>query len=116
MQPDFLVDPPALETFAASSVNRGQAFDGLRDQMRGMELARNAFGYIPGIGGRIYDAYDEFTRNVADSLASCAETMMSISSAVRSVVLAYQSADDAPAETYTIIGSELGNADIRGVS
>jgi hypothetical protein len=116
MQPDFMVDPPALETFADTSVSRGQAFDGLRDQVRGMELPRDAFGYVPGVGGRVYDAYDEFTRNVADSLTSCAETMMSISSAVRGVVLAYESADDAPREIYSIVESELGSADIQGVS
>jgi hypothetical protein len=116
MQPDFMVDPPALENFADTSVRRGQAFDALRDQMRAMELPRDAFGYIPGVGGRVYDAYDEFTHNIADSLASCAETMTSISSVVRGAVLAYEGADDAPAETYSVIESELGNADIRGVS
>jgi len=111
----FQVEPTALETFASTAMSRNHAFDQLRTQMTGLELPRDAFGYIPGIGGRVYNAYEDFTHQTTDSLASAAESMAQIAAAVRGVVVAYQNTDNAPQTAYSVIESDLGSIDIRGL-
>lgn len=111
----FQVEPAALETFASTSMSRNHAFDQLRTQMTAVELPRDAFGHIPGIGGRIHDAYEDFTHQTTDSLSSAAESMAQIAAAVRGVIVAYQNTDNAPQTAYSVIETDMGTIDIRGL-
>jgi hypothetical protein len=99
----FHVEPPALERFAASSVDRQGDLADLRGRMQEVHVPRDSFGHIPGIGGRVYDAYDEFVSGCADSVASAAETMASIASAVRGVVHAYLTSDHAAEDSMNAV-------------
>ena len=114
MVSDFRVDPPALEQFAAASTDRGHEFDDLHTRMRGLRLPRDSFGYIPGIGGRVYDAYDEFSHGCTDAIASAAESMASIATAVRGVATAYLGTDQAAHDRQATIEADLDGIDIRG--
>jgi hypothetical protein len=112
---DFKVEPQALEHFAATSVNRQYDLHDVRTRMQNVHLPRDGFGYVPGIGNRVYAAYDEFVQGCTDSVASAAESMASIAAAVRGVVVAYTTSDDAARASQMVIDSDLGNADIRGI-
>jgi hypothetical protein len=113
---EFSVDPPSLERFAASSMDRKRDFDLLRSRMEAVRLPRDSFGFIPGIGNRVHDAYDEFTHGCTDSLSSAAESMASIAAAVRAVVTAYVTSDEAARDSLAAVESDLAGVHIRGVS
>lgn len=110
---EFEVDPQALQLFAGLSTDRGKDFDEMRGQLDSVRVARDSFGYIPGIGNRVHEAYEEFVDGCADSLASAAETMAEISSAVKGVALAYLTSDDAAAESMQSLHSDLDGVGIR---
>src|SRR6266508_4345017 len=112
---DFKVDPPALEQFARTSMDRRDAFDHLRQRMDQVAVPRDSFGHIPGIGHRVYDAYHEFVTGCADGIASAAEAMASVAAAVRGVVTEYQSTDRSAADALDGVNNDLGNVNIRGV-
>jgi hypothetical protein len=112
---DFHIEPQALERFAASSMNRHHDFGDLRTRMDRVHVPREGFGYIPGIGDRVYEAYDEFVRGCAESVASAAESMAEIAAAVRGVVTAYVTSDQARHDSARSIGNDLRDVDIRGV-
>jgi hypothetical protein len=112
---EFNVDPDALEHFATASMNRRHDVDDLRTRIQGVHVPRDSFGYIPGIGGRVYMAYDEFAHGCTDSLSSAAETLASIASAVRGVVTAYVTSDEAARDSAAVIESDLSSVDIRGM-
>lgn len=112
---DFKVDPPALEQFAGTSMNRQHDFDTLHSKIQGISVPRDAFGYVPGIGGRVFDAYQEFVQGCTDSIASAAESMASIASAVRGVNYAYDTSDHKAEDSQKVIQSDLSGLNIRGV-
>jgi hypothetical protein len=99
----FHVEPPALDRFAGTSAGREQDLAGLRGRMRNAEVPRDAFGYVPGIGGRVYEAYDEFVTGCTDSVSSAADSMGSIADAVRAVAHAYAGSDQAAADVIAAI-------------
>jgi hypothetical protein len=112
---DFKVEPQALEQFASGSMNRRHDFDDLHTRLQNVHVPRDSFGYIPGIGGRVYDAYEEFVHGCADSIASAAESMASIAAAVRGVISAYATSDQKAHDSQTVIQSDLNGVNIRGV-
>jgi hypothetical protein len=85
----FQVDPEALEAFAKTSDDRQKAFDDLLTAMTIARVEEDAFGRIPGIGARIYAAYDEHVQACEEGVASAAEAMALISSGVRGTALNY---------------------------
>ncbi len=82
------VEPPALERFAASSEQRERDFGDVRARLGAVHVPRDSFGYVPGIGDRVYRAYDEFVEGCVDSVSSAADSMAQIAEAVRGVVAA----------------------------
>jgi hypothetical protein len=108
-------DLPALERFATQSMNRRDDFDQLRGRMDAVHLHRESFGYIPGIGNRIHDAYEDFVTGCADAISSAAETMASMAAAVRGTMLDYSTSDHATADALHTIQSDLGGVNLRNV-
>ena len=108
-------DQPAMEQFAATSLDRRDEFDHLRSTMDGQRVPRDAFGYIPGIGNRVHSAYDEFVSGCADALASAAETMASIAAAVRGAATAYHDTDAGSAAALSAIESGMTGTGVRPV-
>jgi hypothetical protein len=106
--PEMKVDAAALEAFAKSSDRRRGEFDKIKAQADQTRVDREAFGKIPGIGSRVYSAYDEHTRACEDGIASAAEAMAAIASGVRAVITNTHNANEA-------IQESLHDVDIRGV-
>jgi|1185.fasta_scaffold184797_2 hypothetical protein len=106
---------PAMERFAATSMDRRDEFDHLRERMESVRLPRDAFGYIPGIGNRVHDAYEEFVTGCADAISSAAESMASVAAAVRGTIVAYSDSDHAAAEGLDAVRSGLAGTDLRGL-
>jgi len=112
---DFKVDPPALEQFARTSMDRRDEFDELHRRMADVAVPRDSFGHIPGIGHRVYDAYHDFVTGCADGIASAAEAMAAVAAAVRGVVTEYVASDRSAADALDGVNNDLGNVNIRGV-
>lgn len=83
MSDEVKIDAPALERYAAGSSARQQDLTGLRARMDGAHLQRGAFGYIPGIGDRVYGAYQEFVDGCETATQFMANMMGSIATGVR---------------------------------
>ena len=112
---EFTVDPPVLEQFANTSMDRRDGFDQLLAAMSRARVPADSFGHIPGIGSRVFTAYDQFVSGCADGIASAAEAMASIAAAVRGVVNEYMASDRSSADSMTAIEADLGQVEIRGV-
>ena len=103
---DFKVDPPALEQFAGTSMNRQHDFDNLHSTIQGISVPRDAFGYVPGIGGRVFDAYQEFVHGCTDwdanmwaDLIGGSTGLLELSGARAVQMTVLQSADDGDTES-----------------
>ena len=55
----FTVHPEALHAFADRADGYGDSLDTLATQVADARVGRDAFGHIPFVGSKIYDAYDE---------------------------------------------------------
>jgi hypothetical protein len=105
---EMQVHSGALETFARSSDNRRRDFDDVKTKAAQVRVGRESFGKIPGIGSRVYEAYDEHVRACEDGIASAAEAMAGIASGVRAVITNTDNANEA-------IQESLRGIHIRGV-
>jgi hypothetical protein len=112
---DVQADLPAMERFAVTSMDRRDEFDHLRSGMDAVRLPRESFGYIPGIGNRVHDAYEEFVTGCADAVSSAAETMACVAAAVRGAITAYATSDHASAASLQAIESGISGANLRGL-
>jgi hypothetical protein len=108
-------DLPAMERFSATSMDRRDEFDHLRGKMDALRLPRESFGYIPGIGGRVHDAYEDFVTGCGDAVSSAAQTMASIAAAVRGTIVAYSTSDHTSADALHAIESGMAGTDLRGL-
>jgi hypothetical protein len=97
-------DVASLERFAGGSSDREQEFVSLRGQMDAVHLDRGAFGYIPGIGDRVYCAYQEFVDGCESATTSLASAMGWLSLGVRGTAQAYRAGDQAAADRVTQAG------------
>jgi hypothetical protein len=97
-------DVPSLERFAGQSSAREHDFAALRGQMDAVHLGRGAFGHIPGIGDRIYRAYEEFVDGCETTTTSMASAMGWLAVGVRGTAQAYQASDQAAADRITGAG------------
>jgi hypothetical protein len=57
---EVAADLPALDALSDRTVGRRDQLDQVRSRMSAVRLPRDAFGYIPGIGARVHDAYEQF--------------------------------------------------------
>lgn len=105
---EMQVHSGALEMFARSSDSRRRDFDAVKARADQTRVGRESFGRIPGIGERVYSAYDEHVRACEDGIASAAEAMATIASAVRAVITNTDKANEA-------IEESLHDIQIRGV-
>jgi uncharacterized protein YukE len=99
------VEAPALEQFASRSSDREEEFVALRGQMDAVHLDRGAFGYIPGIGSKIYSAYQEFVDGCESTTTSMATAMGWLAIGVRGTAQAYQASDQGAADRVTQAGA-----------
>jgi uncharacterized protein YukE len=74
----FTTDPDALVDFATRCEGYGHNMDTLVTKLQEAQVGRDAFGHIPWVGSRIYDAYDKH-------VAQCTQTTTAAASAVHSV-------------------------------
>jgi hypothetical protein len=104
MSDHLRADPASLERFAGRSSGREHDFTSLRAQMDAVHLQRGAFGHIPGIGDRIYHAYQELVDGCETTTSSMASAMGWLALGVRGTAQAYQGSDQAAAHRVTQAG------------
>ncbi|SNY67499.1 hypothetical protein [Paractinoplanes atraurantiacus] len=90
---EFYADLPALDAYSDRTVGRRDQIEQVRNQLEAVRVPRDAFGYIPGIGGRIHDAYDGFVDSCVDAADQITDAVYSLSQAVRLASEAYAESD-----------------------
>lgn len=108
---EFKVDPDALQRFVTGATAREGALNDVRQRLHDVRLSRGSFGYVPGIGNRVHDAYEEFVDGCTEAVTSAAESMASIADAVESVVESYRTSDQAAEQSHRAIQS----VELRGM-
>lgn len=110
----FKVEPQALERFATTSDARGDAFNNVGAAMAAAAVPRDSFGRIPGIGERIFEAYQKHVQACTDGIASAAEAMASIASGVRGMADNYHDTDSASHDHMKALHGQLDAASMGG--
>mgnify|MGYP004494877481 CR=1 FL=1 len=103
-------DIPAMEKFAATSDDRADAFINQRTMMNVVRLAPGDFGYIPGIGHRVHEAYGDYVDGINGALGSMADVMNALADAVKDAAVAYRETDG---EIATMMNG-LAGAEVNG--
>jgi len=88
------VHESALEQFAKTSDARSQQLAQYVQQARQLAVSPDAFGHIPFIGARIYQAYSEHVTQAEDGLSAAAGVMATTSLVISAAVTMYQKAED----------------------
>lgn len=74
----FHVEPEALTAFATRCEGYGEQMDALSKQLQEARVGRDAFGHIPSVGSRIYDAYDRHVDQCVEAAGSAASAIHGI--------------------------------------
>jgi hypothetical protein len=91
----FKVITPALETFAQTSQQRAAAFGQCLAEARQITLSPDAFGHLPGVGARVYQAYDGYAGGCQAGIGQSAAAMSQIQRGINTTIADYQRADTA---------------------
>jgi hypothetical protein len=89
----FEVQAQALEQFARTSDTRSQELQGYVEEATGLGVGPDAFGHIPFIGSRIYQAYENHVTESVSGLTTADAMLSFISLVVRGIAAQYQAAD-----------------------
>jgi hypothetical protein len=111
----LLVETAALEAYAKTSDARRHSFDRLRTQVDQAHVSSDSFGRIPGIGERVYQAYDRHAQRCADGVSSAAEAMAAIASAMRATVSTYHKSESTTEDAARAVESGMSDIRIRGI-
>ncbi|MFI1991049.1 hypothetical protein [Actinoplanes sp. NPDC020271] len=79
-------DLSAMFAFADRGIGRRDRTDQARNGLSAVNVPRDAFGYVPGVGGRVYDAYAEFVSDCSDVTDFASHALLSLSETVKEVV------------------------------
>jgi hypothetical protein len=91
------VDPAVLDDYARRWDDRSAAFDSTAAAVRDAEVPRDAFGWIPGIGGRVHDAYQGLLDDLLTGLRSAGGHLAEIGDGLRAAATSYAASDAAGA-------------------
>lgn len=111
---DIHVEPDALEKLAAATTDRAEIMAELKNKLQAMQVPRASFGFIPGIGDRVFTAYDEFVDNLRDSLWEAKSSMNEIADTLKLVADQYRVADRHTADYLGSIYNATADAGISG--
>lgn len=109
----FEVHPSALAAFAATSDQRQQAFDQCEAKAGQLTVSQDAFGHIPGIGARVFHAYQNHVQQCTLGISSAAEAMASVSNGIRATILGYRAADTSAEDNALAVEWETSNIGIQ---
>jgi hypothetical protein len=81
---DIEVDPDVLDDYAARWDTMAETASGWNPVLQAAELGRESFGYIPGIGNRVWDAYEQLRDVCQQVTLGAVEAMSSVGDGLRS--------------------------------
>jgi hypothetical protein len=81
---DIEVDPDVLDDHAARWDIMAETASNWNPMLRSAELGRESFGYIPGIGNRVWDAYEQLRDICQQVTLGAVEAMSSVGEGLRS--------------------------------
>lgn len=90
---EFEADLAALDGYSDRTVGRRDQLEQVGHRLEAVRLPRDAFGHVPGIGGRIHDAYESFVDGCAEATEQLTEAVYALSQGVRKASEAYAESD-----------------------
>lgn len=105
---DLTADPPAMEEFSDRTVARRDRLNLVRTQLNRTRVPRDAFGNIPGVGGKVHDAYEDFIAGCVTATEMAAETVLDLAQSVHQAAQALIRTDQFNAEDITTGGQRPG--------
>ncbi len=109
----FEVHTPALAAFAATSDQRQQEFGQCLSRAGQLTVSQDAFGHIPGIGARVFHAYQNHVQQCQLGIGSAAEAMASVSNGTRATILGYRAADTSAEDDALAVQWETSNIGVQ---
>lgn len=91
----FKVIKSALETFAGSSEQRAQEFGQCLAEARQLKLSPDAFGRLPMVSSRVYQAYNSYVSACEKGIGQAATAMSQIKGGINTTLADYDQADTA---------------------
>ena len=91
----YRVQPEALTAFAQRCENYGDSMDALSKSLIEAQVGRDAFGHIPEVGSKIYDAYDKHVEQCKQAAAAAASSIHSVGANVAITSAHYEHAEHA---------------------
>ncbi|MEU8662852.1 hypothetical protein [Actinoplanes philippinensis] len=79
-------DLPAIEAFGDRTIARRDHLDQVRNQLNSTRLPRDAFGYVPGVGGKVHDAYEDFVTQCAEATEMASEVVLALGRRIHTAV------------------------------
>lgn len=103
----FEVRTDALRGYADGADARAATLADLTARVVTAQLHRSSFGWVPGIGGRVHEAYSELLRGAADGLREAIGLSSDAADAARVSADTYDVADAANAANADAVGAQL---------
>jgi hypothetical protein len=103
----FEVRTSALRGYADGADARARTLADLTSRVVTAELHRSAFGWVPGIGGRVHEAYSELLRSALDGLRQATDLTAQAADAVRVTADSYDVVDAVNAANADAVGAAL---------
>lgn len=89
----FTVHPEALHAFAKRVDGYGDELDQLAASVREARVGRDAFGHIPMVGSRIYEAYDQHVDQAETATKQAGEAVHATAQNADKTATHYESAE-----------------------
>lgn len=103
MGDEVRTDPEALRAFAKGTFEHFDRLYDISGRMYVVDLAPGTFGYIPGIGQRIFDSYSEFVAGLHESITAAGDLISELGNTVRDAADGYELTDESVAVLHTTI-------------
>lgn len=92
--PGFDVDPDVLDEYAVRWDDTAVNASTWNPMLQSAELGRESFGYIPGIGNRVWDAYEQLRDLCQQLTLDTVEAMSSVGEGLRATANNHRKAED----------------------
>jgi uncharacterized protein YukE len=99
----FEVNTDALRGYGMFADGRAEALRSRLQDLDQAQIGRDAFGHIPGIGARIYDAYDQHIDNIGRALTETIGLVGQIQKSIDDCADLYEGIDKDLADAFKLI-------------
>jgi hypothetical protein len=106
----FEVDVTVLRDCAVRWDRRAQQVSELRPRLQAAELGRDSFGYIPGIGARVHEAYTSVLDTCRACLTAASDGTAEVGDGLRTAAETYHGVDTGAHQQFAALHEAVASA------